>query len=101
MQVYKLACDYYGEDRVALQEDTHSVEYTRITTRRSIVSNLDGTVWQTLGFASSQDFIRGVMEDKTIPTRYNLYIHWPEAVVTNEQDQSILIKNLFARIQLD
>lgn len=100
MQVYKLACDYYGEDRVALQEDTHPIEYTRITTRRGIEANLDGTVWQTRGFASSQDFIRDVMEEKTIPTRYNLYIHWPEAVVTNEQDQSILIKNLFARIQL-
>ena len=103
LTAYDYACDYYGSQRVAIQKTQCRVECSEILTKearfRSIRDGVVGTI-----FISSPEFIRidSLKESTTkyLNSFYSLFIHWPTATITNENDQSIDIQDLFARIPL-
>lgn len=99
MMAYTQACDYYGEDRVALQKDNVQVDGTSGINKADILAqqDLQCSYVQSV-FTEKLSDISDLLVCKL--SLYKLFIHWPELDVTNEQDQSIHIKDLFARIPL-
>jgi hypothetical protein len=102
--VYEQACEYFGEDRVALQTTEVSVEGTLPTqsaSRRAEIARIDllgsrksNLTTESLGFEEALSYVETYYN-----TIYSLYIYWPEVKVTNENDKSVTIQDVFVRIK--
>lgn len=104
LEAYEFAVDYYGENRVALQKSINPIEYVspyNKTDRREEARNYTKN-WGTE--LMKEQLTLTYIQDKVIKpiTRslYSIFIHWPEARISNEKDQYIDIEDLFARIPL-
>lgn len=101
---YEQAVDYYGEDRVSIQKNTLPVEGLDNPqyNKRKRVDNMRvrTTVPAPLydGCLTLKEALFSVMAHEE--TIYSLFIHWPEVTITNENDNSIVVNNLFVRVPL-
>lgn len=104
LMAYDYACDYYGESRVALQKNTHQVEgaerYDSAKRMGDIRYITVSALNLTQNIMTFNEIQKVMLEARGIQSLYSLFIHWPEATITNENDQSIDIQDLFARIPL-
>ena len=102
--VYEQACEYFGEDRVALQTTEVSVEGASPTpnpSRRAETVRIDlfgsrksNLKKESLSFKDALSYVGDFYN-----TIYSLYIYWPEVKVTNENDKSVTIQDVFVRIK--
>lgn len=102
--VYEQACEYFGEDRVALQTTEVSVEgalQTPNASRRATIAWADlvgsrrsNLTAMSLSFEDALSYVETYYN-----TIYSLYIYWPEVKVTNENDKSVIIQDVFVRIK--
>lgn len=99
VQAYECACNQFGRDRVALQEDDSQFVSSSAMQRGYVIGSL-----LTLENISKEDLNLQNLHRRfcttRMPSRYNIYIHWPEITIENERDQSIVIKDFFARVPL-
>ena len=104
MQVYKLACDYYGEDRVSVQKNTLPVEGLNNPQYNKRKRVEDMRVRTTVPIPLYDECLTFKEALFTVMAReetiYSLFIHWPEVTITNENDNSIVVNNLFVRVPL-
>ena len=102
--VYEQACEYFGESRVALQTTEVSVEGASPTpsaSRRAEIARIDllgsrrpNLTAMSLSFEDAMSYVETYYN-----TIYSLYIYWPEVKVTNENDKSVTIQDVFVRIK--
>lgn len=101
-EAYDYACDYYGEERVALQETLNSVDCFGGYSKDQRIIDIGPHIVQMHPDNSLLTFvsIQRMAVEKHAHSPYSLFIHWPKAIIANENDQSVEIKDLFARIPL-
>ena len=94
-QVYKVFQDFFGEDSVDLQNlpdnseilgvfDCYDIEESENEHNYSIPDDSLATLIRSFGYA-----------------RPFILVYWPRVRVTNENDKSIVIQDLYAKIELD
>lgn len=101
--VYEQACEYFGEDRVSLQTTEVNVEGATPTpkaSRRAEIMQIElsglrkaNLTAESLSFEEALSYV-----ELLYPTIYSLYIYWPEVKVTNENDKSVTIQDVFVRV---
>ena len=90
--IYELACEYFGEDKVALDVGFRSYNID------SILSEYDCSITYT----SSEDDIETTTQGLgNFWSPYAVVIHYPEAVIENEYGHNTLLRDLFVRVPLD
>lgn len=94
-QVYKVFQDFFGEDSVDLQnlpdDDIIALHFNEHT----IPLREDGSCYE----ANGNTFNSVIREFNNI--RPFILVYWPRVRVTNENDKSIVIQDLYAKIELD
>lgn len=94
-QVYKVFQDFFGEDSVDLQglpdDDTIALRFDE----HDIPMREDGSCYEAHG-NTFNNIIGGFSN-----TRPFILVYWPRVRITNENDKSIVIQDLYAKIELD
>lgn len=87
------AIDYFGEDRVEVTLN----DQWRLDTYA--ISHLLGITSPT---ESHKESLRGLLTtmERRNSSKYAIIIYWPEATITNENDDSIVIKDFFVKVNL-
>lgn len=89
-QVYSIFVDFYGEDRVDLQnindEDIYLENIKKFTCSNQEITN------------NIFDHLSCIFPEFSYA---KIYVHWPECIIENENKQSHLIKDLFAIIPVN
>lgn len=94
-QVYEVFQNFFGEDNVDLQDlpddDTIAAKFSE----RNIPMREDGSSYEGHG-----NTFNSVIRDFSTITPFIL-VYWPRVKVTNENNKSIYIQDLYAKIKLD
>jgi hypothetical protein len=94
-QVYKVFQDFFGEDSVDLQglpdDDIIAFRFNE----HDIPMREDGSCYEANG-----NSFNSVIRDFS-NARPFILVYWPRVRVTNENDKSIIIQDLYAKIELD
>ena len=101
---YEQACDYYGKERVVVQEDSVLAENApRRLDRIERIANTKNYVDRTIRDVSRSNMELFSLYPEVythIDTKNKLFIHWPDVTISNEEDKSIQVHDLFVRIPL-
>ena len=94
-QVYKVFQDFFGEDSVDLQglPDDDLIDF--YFDQHDIPMREDGSCYEANG-----NTFNSVIRDFNNVKPFIL-VYWPRVKVTNENDKSIIIQDLYAKIELD
>lgn len=94
-QVYEVFQNYFGEDSVDLQNLPDDDYIAELLEEKEIYPREDGSCYEGDGhkFAGVKSVLSSL--------RPFILVYWPKVIVTNENDKSILIQDLYAKIELD
>lgn len=92
-QVYEVFQNFFGESYVDLQKLPDDSEISDTLFAADVPQLEDGR------FDISEDILRTLPE--TLSPRPFILVYWPKVKVTNENDKSIIIYDLYAKIELD
>lgn len=93
-QVYKVFQDYFGDNRVDLQGIPRDEDITNILKERGISVCEDGS------YEINEEELKDITYSMCGTCPFIL-VYWPQVTVTNENDKSIIIRDLYAKIELD
>lgn len=94
-QVYKVFQDFFGEDSVDLQDLPDDDVIALHFNAHDIPMREDGSCYEANG-----NTFNSVIRDFS-NARPFILVCWPKVRVTNENDKSIVIQDLYAKIELD
>lgn len=89
-EVYQVFKDYFGEDRVDLQYEV-PVESNII----SFMPTTPNNEWDLTDFGIRQ------IQDSFSNCKADILVYWPQVVVTNENNKSIVIWDVYAKVIID
>lgn len=94
-QVYQVFIDYFGASSVDLQNIPSDDEIAEVLEERNIQMREDGS-----GYDFNGRQVTGVVNSLAVWKPFIL-VYWPRVKVTNENEASIIIHDLYAKIDLD
>jgi hypothetical protein len=94
-QVYRVFQDFFGEDSVDLQGLPDDDIIVLHFNEHGIPMREDGSCYEAHG-----NIFNSVIRDFS-NARPFILVYWPRVKVTNENDKSIIIQDLYAKIELD
>lgn len=93
-QVYEVFQNHFGENSVDLQNIPDDDTIANFLEERGIPMREDGSCYE-----ASEDMFNAAIMDCSYIKPFIL-VYWPEVKVTNENDKSIIIQDLYAKVEL-
>ena len=93
-QVYEVFQNFFGEDSVDLQ-NLPDDDYIAALLEEKEIYPRDGSCYEGDGYKFAD--VKRILSS----VRPFILVYWPRVMVTNEHDKSILIQDLYAKIELD
>ena len=94
-QVYEVFQNYFGEDSVDLQNLPDDDYIAELLEEKEVYPREDGSCYE--GDDRKFAGVKSIMSS----VRPFILVYWPTVRVTNENNKSILIQDLYAKIELD
>lgn len=93
LEVYDIFKEYFGEDNVDLQGE--------MLLDKAIQTRVDTVIKDFNLDETDSTAIVNSMQSDYAPALFDILIHWDRVVVRNENDKSILLKDLWAKVTID